>query len=112
MLETGRSFMESAITSVMMWAFAAVRRLFKIVTANRVILLLLAASAAYNLVVVSQASTTWWVERKSARYMSRLGVGPNLMMSKAIYLADLDEAAGSGPLTATADSESRRESQW
>ncbi|EAQ91219.1 hypothetical protein CHGG_03154 [Chaetomium globosum CBS 148.51] len=94
MLETGRSFMESAITSVMMWAFAAVRRIFKIVTANRLILLLLAASAAYNLVVISQASSTWWVERKSARYMSRLGVGPNLMMSKAIYLADLDEAAG------------------
>jgi hypothetical protein len=94
MLETGRSFMESAITSVMMWAFAAVRRIFKIVSANRVILLLLAASAAYNVVVVSQASATWWVERKSAQYMNRLGVGPNLMMSKAIYLADLDEAAG------------------
>ncbi|KAK4106232.1 hypothetical protein N658DRAFT_482147 [Parathielavia hyrcaniae] len=93
MLETGRSFMESAITSVMMWAFAAVRKVFKIVSANRVILLLLAASAAYNLLVVSQSGATWWVERRSARYMKRLGVGPNLMMSKAIYLADLDEAA-------------------
>ncbi|KAH6849949.1 hypothetical protein B0I37DRAFT_370304 [Chaetomium sp. MPI-CAGE-AT-0009] len=98
MLETGRSFMDSAITSVMMWAFAAVRRIFKIASANRLILLLLAASAAYNLVVISQASSTWWVERKSARYMSRLGVGPNLMMSKAIYLADLDEAAGNNTL--------------
>jgi hypothetical protein len=107
MLETGRSFMESAITSVMMWAFAAVRRIFKIVSANRVILLLLAASAAYNLVVVSQASATWWVERKSARYMSRLGVGPNLMMSKAIYLADLDEAAGKTALVPT-----KGGSQW
>ncbi|KXX79066.1 Protein SIP3 [Madurella mycetomatis] len=94
MLETGRSFMESAITSVMMWAFAAVKRLFKIITANRVILVLLAVSAAYNLLVISQASSTWWLERKSARYMSRLGVGPNLVMSKAIYLADLEEAAG------------------
>ncbi|KAK4123342.1 hypothetical protein N657DRAFT_672328 [Parathielavia appendiculata] len=93
MLETGRSFMESAITSVMMWAFAAVRKVFKIVSANRVILLLLAASAAYNLLVISQTSATWWVERRSARYMKRLGVGPNVMMSKAIYLADLDEAA-------------------
>lgn len=108
MLETGRSFMESAITSVMMWTFAAVRRIFKIITANRVILLLLAASAAYNLVVISQASATWWVERKSARYMSRLGVGPNLMMSKAIYLADLDEAAGRGLGVQTGEGES----QW
>jgi hypothetical protein len=93
MLETGRSFMESAITSVMMWAFAAVRKVFKILSAHRVILVLLAGSVAYNLVVISQASATWWVERRSARYMSRLGVGPNLVMSKAIYLADLEEAA-------------------
>jgi hypothetical protein len=96
MLETGRSFMESAITSVMMWAFAAVRRIFKVVTANRVILLLLAASAAYNLLVISQGTATWWVERKASRYMNRLGVGPNLVMSKAIYLADLEEAVGKG----------------
>ena len=109
MLETGRSFMESAITSVMMWAFAAVRRIFKIISANRVILLLLAASAAYNLIIVSQSSATWWVERKSAKYMNRLGVGPNLMMSKAIYLADLDEAAGN---RAAALSGSSDGSQW
>ena len=93
LLETGRSFMESVITSVMMWAFAAVKRLFSIATAHRVLLLLLAASAAYNALVLSQSGATWWVERRAARYMNRLGVGPNLVMSKAIYLADLEEAA-------------------
>ncbi|KAK0621352.1 PH domain-containing protein [Bombardia bombarda] len=93
LVETGRSFMESAITSVMMWAFAAVRRLFKIVTANRLILVLLALSAAYNVIVVSQSSSAWWAERRAAKYMSRIGVGPNLVMSKAIYIADLEEAA-------------------
>ncbi|KAL2201071.1 hypothetical protein P885DRAFT_73421 [Corynascus similis CBS 632.67] len=107
MLETGRSFMESAITSVMMWAFAALRRIFKIVSANRVILLLLAISTAYNLMVISQSSATWWVERRSARYMNRLGVGPNLMMSKAIYLADLDEATGKAALLGTSSGTSQ-----
>ncbi|KAL2271451.1 hypothetical protein VTJ83DRAFT_822 [Remersonia thermophila] len=96
MLETGRSFMESAITSLMMWAFAAVRKLFRAATANRVILTLLAASAAYNLLVVSQGAATWWVERKSARYMQRLGVGPNLMMGRAVYLKDLEELVAAG----------------
>ncbi|KAL2130536.1 hypothetical protein VTI74DRAFT_6257 [Chaetomium olivicolor] len=107
MLDSGRSFMESAITSVMMWAFAGVRKVFNIVRANRVILVLLAASAAYNLLVITQGSATWWVERKSARYMNRLGVGPNMMMSKAIYLADLEEAAaaGDGGLPRRADSQ-------
>lgn len=93
LFETARSFMESAISSVMMWAFAGVRKLFGIFTAHRVILLLLASSAMYNLVVVSQGTSTWWTERKAARYMARIGVGPNVMMSKAIYLADLEEAS-------------------
>lgn len=93
MIETVRSFMESAITSVMMWAFAGVKAIFSVVTANRVILLLLGASVLYNMVVVSQASSTWWAERRAARYMSRIGVGPNVMMSKAVYLADLEEAS-------------------
>jgi hypothetical protein len=91
LLETGRSFMESAITSVMMWAFAAVKRIFTIVSAHRVILVLLALSVAYNLLVVTQGSAAWWSERKASRYMNRIGVGPNLVMSKAIYLQDLEE---------------------
>ncbi len=93
LLETGRSFMESAITSVMMWAFAAVKKIFGIVSAHRVILVLLALSGMYNLLVVTQGSAAWWAERKAARYMGRIGVGPNLVMSKAIYIADLEEAA-------------------
>ncbi|KAK3949039.1 hypothetical protein QBC32DRAFT_44327 [Pseudoneurospora amorphoporcata] len=92
-LETGRSLLESAITSVMMWAFAVVKKVFKIITAHRVLLVLLLASAAYNLVVVSQSGAAWWAERKAARYMERIGVGPNTVMSKAIFLADLEEAA-------------------
>ncbi|KAK4169420.1 hypothetical protein QBC43DRAFT_307689 [Cladorrhinum sp. PSN259] len=91
--ETGRSFMESAITSVMMWAFAAVRKVFSIMKANRVILVLLLVSGAYNLVAVSKASSRWWLEYRSEKYMRGLGVGPNVMMGRAIYLRDLEEAA-------------------
>jgi hypothetical protein len=94
LFETARSFMESAITSLMMWAFAAVKKIFRIVTANRVILLLLGVSAIYNMVIVSQSTSTWWTERRAVKYVNRIGVGPNVMMSKAIYLADLEEVSG------------------
>ena len=93
LLDSGRSFLESVISSVMMWAFAAVRRVFGVLSAHRVILVLLAISAAHNLVIMSQAGSTWWVERRAARYMRRLGVGPNLVMGRAVYLKDLEEAA-------------------
>jgi len=91
--ETVRSLGESAITSLMMWAFAALKKIFGILSAHRVILTLLAVSAAYNLIMVTQGSSTWWAERKAARYMNRIGVGPNLVMSKAIYIADLEEVS-------------------
>ncbi|KAK4190458.1 hypothetical protein QBC35DRAFT_428616 [Podospora australis] len=94
LLETGRSFAESAITSVMMWAFAAVKTVFSIFKANQIAFLLLGLSVAYNTVYISQSTSQWWLERRSEKYMNRIGVGPNLIMSKAIYLADLEEAAG------------------
>ncbi|KAK5653093.1 hypothetical protein OQA88_9191 [Cercophora sp. LCS_1] len=107
LVETGRSFMESAITSVMMWAFAGVKKLLGIVSAHRLILVLLALSGAYNLIVVTQASSTWWVERRAAKYMDRIGVGPNLVMSKTIYLADLEEAARGTVVLETGEKQSK-----
>ncbi|GKT87817.1 PH domain-containing protein [Colletotrichum tofieldiae] len=94
LLETLRSFGESAVTSLIMWAIAAVKTFFSVVTAHRLILLVLAVSAFTNIALTSKESSTWWTERRAAKFMSRVGVGPNVMMSKAIYMADLNEATG------------------
>ncbi|KAF6824643.1 PH domain-containing protein C19A8.02 [Colletotrichum plurivorum] len=94
LLETLRSFGESAVTSLIMWAIAGVQKFFSVVTAHRLILLLLAGSAFTNVFLTSKESSTWWTERRAAKFMSRVGVGPNVMMSKAIYMADLGEATG------------------
>ncbi|KAI0013678.1 PH domain-containing protein [Xylariaceae sp. FL0662B] len=93
--DTIRSFGESVASSLMMWAFAAVKKLWDVVTAQRLLLALLGFSVFTNLVFSSQGSLTWWTERRAAGFMNRLGVSPNVMMSKAIYLADLDQAAKS-----------------
>jgi len=93
--ETLRSFMESVVTSLVMWAFAGVRKLFKVVTAHRVILVLLGASVLANLLVTSKDSSRWWAERRASKFMNRVGISPNVVMSKAIYLADLGEATAS-----------------
>ena len=93
--ETARSFMESVASSLVMWAFAAVRKLFKVATAHRAILALLAASMVLNLMFTSKDVSQWWRERNASRFMKRIGVGPNVMMSKAVYLYDLEEFGGS-----------------
>jgi hypothetical protein len=90
--ETMSSFGESAISSVMMWAFAILRSVWKIGSAHRLILVGLAVSMLMNGYLTSQNTSVWWAERNAARFMSRIGVGPNVVMSKAIFLKDLDEA--------------------
>lgn len=95
LLETVRSFAESVASSLVMWTFAIVKKLWDVVTAQRLILGLLVVSVLTNVVFSSQGSSAWWSERKATSFMNRLGVGPNVMMSKAIYLTDLDEAARS-----------------
>lgn len=92
-VETLRSFTESVATSILMWTFAAVKKFFNVVTAHRIILLVLLFSVLTNMVFTGREGSTWWSERSAAKFMGRMGVGPNVMMSKAVYLADLDEAA-------------------
>ncbi|KAM0284817.1 hypothetical protein ACHAQH_001738 [Verticillium albo-atrum] len=94
LLETVRSFGESAVTSVIMWAIAGVRTFFSVVTAHRLLLMLLGLSALTNVFWASKEQSGWWSERKAVRFMKNVGVGPNVMMSKAIYMADLGEASG------------------
>ena len=98
--ETARSLGESAVSSLIMWAFAGLRKLFDIMTAYRVIILMLGLSIAMNLLLTSTESSTWWKERSAAKFMRRIGVAPNPMMSRAIYFADLDVASGADRVTA------------
>ncbi|EGX94450.1 transcription factor SipA3, putative [Cordyceps militaris CM01] len=94
--DTVRSFAESCITSVIMWTFAGIKRLFDIVTAHRLIIALLLFSSLVNVLLTSSSTSTWWQERSAARFMHRIGVVPHPIMSKAIYFSDLAKATGAG----------------
>jgi hypothetical protein len=96
-LETIGSFGESAITSVMMWTFAALRSIWKVSSAHSIILTALLLSVLTNAFFTSRDTSEWWSERNAAKFMTRIGVGPNPMMSKAIYLKDLDDVLTSVP---------------
>lgn len=98
LVETIRSFADSVASSLMMWTFAGVKKLWDVVSAQRLILVLLGFSVFTNLVFSSQGTSTWLSERRAASFMNRIGVSPNVVMSKAIYIADLDEAVRSTAL--------------
>jgi VAD1 Analog of StAR-related lipid transfer domain/PH domain len=88
--ETLASLFESAITSIMMWSFSAVAKLWKIARAHDILLSILGISIFFNLFYTSRDTSEWWSERNAGKFMARIGVGPNQMMSRAIYLHDIE----------------------
>ncbi|KAJ5042743.1 uncharacterized protein L3040_004140 [Drepanopeziza brunnea f. sp. 'multigermtubi'] len=97
LFETLGSFAESCISCIMMWAFAALRSLWQILSANSIILTALLLSLLTNAFLTSRDTSEWWSERNAAKFMSRIGVGPNPIMGKSVYLKDIDDALTSVP---------------
>ncbi|KAI9931850.1 hypothetical protein ASPWEDRAFT_49451 [Aspergillus wentii DTO 134E9] len=92
LLETFLSFGETAVSAVMIWILAVFRWIWKTTSANKVILVLLLSSVLINGLYSSRDAYDWWQERNAGNFMARLGVHPDNVMSKAIYMKDLDEA--------------------
>ncbi|KOS19277.1 putative PH domain-containing protein [Escovopsis weberi] len=94
LFETALSFGESVVSTVIMWIFAGLKKLYDVVSAHWLLIFMLGLSVAANLMLSTAETWTWWQERRAVNMMRRIGVGPDQMMSKAIYVADLAEAAG------------------
>lgn len=88
--ETLASFAESVVSSLVMWTFAVLKGVWKISSANGTILGILAMSVFINLFLSGQNTSEWWAERKAGKFMSRIGIHPNVQMSRAVYLKDMD----------------------
>jgi len=104
--ETLVSFVLSAVSSVMLWAFAFLRWIWKTSSANSIILLVLLLSGLINGFFWTRDGYSWWHERNAANFLSRVGVKPNMVMSKAIYVKDMDETVGNFSVVLTGDSSS------
>lgn len=90
--ETIISVLESAVSSLIIWTFDVFRWIWKTTSANKVILTLLLSSVLINGLYSSRDAYGWWLERNAENFMARLGVHPDHVMSKAIYIKDIDEA--------------------
>ena len=85
------SLFESVVTSLLQWTGSFMRWIWKTVNANSIILGVLTLSVLTNFFFSSREMSNWWKERSASKFMARLGVGPNQMMSKAVYVSDLDD---------------------
>lgn len=92
LFETFLSFLESAVSSLLMWTGAFLRWSWKTTNAHTVILSLLLASVLINGFYSLRVVHEWWDDRSIGNFMARIGVGPDNVMSRAIYMRDIDEA--------------------
>lgn len=94
-LESFRSVIRSWISSLLIRAGDLMKRVSKTINANSILLSILMVSVFINLIFTSSGASERWRDRKTGKMMAQVGVGPNLSMSKAVYLHDLlDAVAG------------------
>lgn len=67
------------------------KQVLNICTAHTLLVVLLGFSALYNGWYGYRDGVSWYHERSATRFMARAGVRPDPMMSKALYLSDIDE---------------------
>jgi hypothetical protein len=92
LLDSTGSFLESAVSSLMIWSFALLRWCWKTCTANGLILSLLFSSLLIHGFYSSRDTYDWWHERNAVKFLSRMGVHPDHIMRKAVFVHDLDQA--------------------
>ncbi|KAI4104748.1 MAG: hypothetical protein L6R37_003102 [Teloschistes peruensis] len=85
------SFAQAVCQAIMRCAFGLVRWVWKTLNANMVILAVLATSAIVNLIFSSNTTAEWWRDRRAGNYLARVGIGSDMMMSKAVYIQDLKD---------------------
>ena len=85
------SIMESIVTSGSQVLVRFIVWVWKIINVHYIILGILVISILVNIVFSSTRTSAWWSERKARKFMTHLGVGPDLTLRKAIFLRDFDE---------------------
>ncbi|KKY15562.1 putative transcription factor [Phaeomoniella chlamydospora] len=102
LLQTLGSLGESAITTVLVWTGGVMKWAWNTFSANRIILLLLFLSFLTNTFYTGRDRLEWWNERKATKFMRKVGVNPNNVMTKALYTSDIEQLISSNiPLTDT-----------
>jgi hypothetical protein len=95
---------QSAAGSILELLLDLVKWLAGFVSANKLLIVVLMLSALYNSWHTYRDSLDWWHERRATKFMARLGVSPDRVMSRAVYLSDLDQVLSQDANLPTRDS--------
>jgi hypothetical protein len=67
----------------------------EVVTAHKLLVALFVLSATSNFYFSGRETWSWWTERRAEKFMARVGVRPNVVIGRSIWLRDLDDLVSS-----------------
>jgi hypothetical protein len=73
----------------------------EVVTAHKILVALFVLSATSNFYFSGRETWSWWTERRAEKFMARVGVRPNVIIGRSIWLKDLDNLIGGGSVNST-----------
>lgn len=91
LLQDSASLVQKMLTTVLDHAVTFTSWLHRTLSANTIILAVLAVSLLYNTWFNVRDGYQWYRERNTAQFLGRLGIRANNVMSRSIYIADIDE---------------------
>lgn len=91
LLQGTGSALESALTMLLDGIISLIRWMYKTCTAHTLILTILGLSVLFNTFHSYRDTFSWWHERNAGKFMARIGVTPNTVLSKAVRLSDFDD---------------------
>ncbi|KAK7531518.1 uncharacterized protein J3D65DRAFT_637853 [Phyllosticta citribraziliensis] len=89
--DVARAMAANYISTLIAWITALMTAMAKAFTAHTLLVGLLLASSTVNVIWSYRDTWSWWQNRRAASFMKRLGVGPDTVMSKAVYLRDVED---------------------
>ncbi|KAK7559777.1 hypothetical protein IWX49DRAFT_110209 [Phyllosticta citricarpa] len=89
--DVARAMAANYISTLIAWITALMTAMAKAFTAHTFLVGLLIASGTVNVIWSYRDTWSWWQNRRAASFMKRLGVGPDTVMSKAVYLRDVED---------------------
>lgn len=95
-LENIVSLGKSTLSTIVMSLIAILSTIFGIISAQRILVGLLFFSVGSNLMLTSKSTMSYWAERRANRFLNEIGISPNKIMSKAVYLKDMEELISNG----------------
>ena len=85
------SVLESMLAMMLQGIMGLLKWTYNTCTAHSLILVLLGVSILFNTFYSYRDTYSWWHERNASKFMVRIGVTPNTVMSKAVHVQDLEE---------------------